>query len=278
MTAILSCTMEDLYLFNLPFAVYSWHKIGIKTLIFLPDPFKKAPNDKLLLATRVIRDLKIGGEIALFNAPADKEATYAQCARLYAASIDGMDISETLITSDADMCVFNAQYWNQFHGAPGVTVIGRDLVPEGQYPMCYVSMNCELWHEVMNIRLRPLQVCLDELLGGIECENFRGNYWAKDQETIYRSIDEAHRLHRPGANILRCVDRAAPGTQFATRRADRDGWVVTPDIIDAHLPRPGYTGENIEKILSLFQTMYPEDNHSWMYAYWKEYLNLMGNE
>lgn len=269
MTAVLSCTYDDLYLFNLPFAVYSWHKIGVSCIVFIPSQ-KGTQALKAVYVVGTIIKMCPCVDFHFFDCPVDKQATYAQCSRLYGAALDDVAMEETLITADADMCVFDRKYWQGYNGYPGVTVIGRDLTPERQYPMCYISMDATTWREVMEIRLRSYQQCLDDLLADIECENFRGNYWGKDQETIHDAIWRV-----PTPQYLHFVDRAAPGTQFATRRADRDGWVVSPDIIDAHLPRPGYTEENFLRIRNLFHTMYPEADHSWMTEYRNEYVKLM---
>jgi len=94
--------------------------------------------------------------------------------------------------------------------------------------------------------------------------------WDKDQETIYQDLVY-------GAWPIKKHFRAKSPHQFATRRADRDGWPneIPTDIIDAHLPRPGYTEENFAKILNLFQTMYPEDDFQWMLDYRNEYVKLI---
>jgi hypothetical protein len=201
----------------------------------------------------------------------DKAATYAQCSRLYAAALPDIPYDEVLITGDVDMAVFTTQFYFDAIKPYFITVIGADLVPEKQYPMCYIATSAKYWREMMWIREgETVQEKLDQLLGHIECDHFKGNYWGKDQETAWNHII-ASGLPR----IL--VDRAAPGTQFATRRADRDGWpqVIPPDIIDAHLPRPGYTEENFAKILNLFQTMYPNEDFDWMVEYRNEYVKLI---
>jgi hypothetical protein len=122
----------------------------------------------------------------------------------------------------------------------------------------------------LRAQMAEMQQKLDQLLGHIECDHFRGNMWAKDQETAYNHIIAS------GLPMIKTF-RASPGTQFATRRADRDGWpqVIPPDIIDAHLTRPGYTEENFAKILNLFQSMYPDDNFDWMVEYRNEYVKLI---
>lgn len=271
MKAILSCTADDLYSFNLPFAVYSWYKMGIDCVVFMPVD-SDSPGDgrhlRLGFAAGMCGNIAPKTIIHRLQAPYDKVATYAQCARLYAAAIAGLDPTDVLVTSDADMCVFNAAYWQQFDYNGAVNIVGADLVPDGQVPMCYIAAPLVGWRNFMQIDGRSVQQCLDDLLGPIQAENFRGNYWAKDQETAFKSLQV---LPFP---IVRHL-RAAEGTQFATRRADRDGWQVNKDIIDAHLPRPGYTEDNFYNIYALFKEMYPSDDLAWMEKYWDEWLELM---
>jgi len=270
MKAILSCTADDLYSFNLPFAVYSWYKLGIDCIVFVPvDEYNATDGAVLRLGWAMgwCSMIAPNTQFKRFIAPADKVATYAQCARLYAAAIPDLD-ADILITSDADMCVFDHGYWDEFDYDAWVNIIGADLVPEGQLPMCYIAAPVVGWRHLMKINGRGYQDCLDDLLGSIKAEHFRGNYWGKDQETAWRQIIL-------GDLPIQTHHRAQRGTQFATRRADRDGWQVTPDIIDAHLPRPGHTDENFAKIFWLFEEMYPEEDHMWMERYRDEYLELM---
>ena len=265
MTAVLSVTYDDLYLFNLPFAVYSWHKVNAGSLIIAPYVTRDAAA-KVEAVDRCMRAIGCHFRWKYFASTKDKEATYAQCARLYAASIPYLDVDETLVTADADMCVFDPDFWHQFEGQESVNIIGADLVPENQVPMCYITAPVFGWWTFMKIRTRRFQQCLDDLLDGIETDNFRGNYWAKDQEEAYNRILAA------SPPILK-HNRAIPGTQLASRRADRDGWPasIPTDIIDAHLPRPGNTPENFAKIKKLFATMYPGCDLRWMQQYYEEY-------
>lgn len=270
MKAILSCTPDDAYSFSLPFAVYSWYLCGINSMVFIPDtPYDLSNAEVLRFGYAMGTTERICPTVRFerFEAPPHKQATYAQCARLYAAA--DRDIKEDiLITTDVDMCVFNGDYWGEFDYDAAINIIGADLTPPGQYPICYISAPVVAWRNFMQINRRPLQKCLDDLLGNIEAENFRGNYWAKDQETVHTQLQSYYAL------VMEHL-RAKPGTQFATRRADRDGWNITKDIIDAHLPRPGYTEENFAKIFALFETMYPDHDHAWMLEYRKTFMSLM---
>jgi hypothetical protein len=273
MTAILSCTADDLYAFNLPFAVYSWHKIGVSCLVIAPKDEYNAGDGQIFrlgYALGTCSKVAPGTRVARFVAPKEKVATYAQCARLYAAAITNLD-SDILITSDADMCVFDQAYWDQLDYNGSVNLIGTDLVPTGQVPMCYIAAPLVGWRNFMDIGSRTFQQCLDDLLGHLEAEHFRGNYWAKDQETAFLALD------RSPYPIVKHL-RAKEGTQFATRRADRDGWAIPSDIIDAHLPRPGCTSANFTKIVELFRMKYPHDDLLWMHEYFNEYTSLMAKD
>ena len=130
-------------------------------------------------------------------------------------------------------------------------------------------MPAKTWRQVMWITAgEPAQKYLDELLGPLECEHFKGNYWSKDQETIY------NQLSLNGWPVVK-DNRTNGFNSFATRRNDRDGWLeVSPAeyLIDAHLPRPGYTEENFSKIFNLFRQMYPYEDLNWMVEYRNEFI------
>jgi hypothetical protein len=270
MKAIISTTYDDQYLFYHPITTWAWNKLGIDVICFMPYWHPGDYPDNLLLAETYTMKMKMRIIEVGFKAPNHKAPTYAQCSRLYAAALPDIDDNELLVTSDVDMATFMP---TPFLGAndDAITIIGADLVPEKQFPMCYIIMSAKNWREVMWIRKgESVQNKLDQELGHIECEHFRGNLWARDQELAYNHIVAS------GLPIVK-VNRAAPGTQFATRRADRDGWpqIIPPDIIDAHLSRPGYKEENFAKILNLFQTMYPNDDFTWMVEYRNEYVKLI---
>lgn len=271
MTAIISITHDDKYLFYLPIVAWTWNKIGCDVVVIGPDLGVETTDDRieLIIDTRWENDISF--HWVGFNATPEKAATYAQCSRLYAAGFRRLlPDDEVLITSDVDMAVFNKEYFETAQDGR-IHVYGADLVPEGQYPICYVAMTGATWRDVMDIKLgETMQDKLDQLLGNLECEHFRGNYWCKDQETVYNQLNNGN-WHPVIHN------RAKLPHQFATRRADRDGWPdePAPDIIDAHLPRPGYTEENFEKIVRLFTTMYPNEDFTWMRDYRDKYVRLI---
>lgn len=278
MKAILSTTYDDRYFFFLPIVAWSWNKIGVDVINFLPAAASDTDYNKYLewlprtnLIHNTIHDMGIKCEFQYFNCPDHKAATYAQCSRLYGACLD-LPEDEILVTADVDMAIFGKYLFTK-HAT--LDIYGADLVPEGQVPMCYVSAPVSYWRGIMDINGRNLQECLNELVGSIECEHFRGNQWSLDQGTLYKQL---FGLNKP---LLHAYQhwRGRPGTQFAGNRVDRDdnNWreYVNPSLIDAHLWRPGFSEENFEKILNLFEAMYPEEDFMWMIDYRNQYLKLI---
>lgn len=265
MKAVVSTTYDDKYLFFLPIITWCWNKLGVDVICFMPI-WRTQDQIKNMVVTNALKGMKC--DIGYFDCPPHKEATYAQCSRLYAAALD-LPEDEVIITSDVDMGIFSLPYYVKTCANKSVsfTVHGVDLVPTQQLPMCYIVAPSKLWREAFDTS-KGFQKCLDDLLGHIECESFRGNYWGADQEQAYLKIKD---------NVFG-VHRARRGTQFAMNRVDRDdiNWrsYLGPDLIDAHLWRPGYTEENFANILELLQTQYPEDNFQWMIDYRNEYIKL----
>jgi len=273
MKAIISSTYTDIYLWNLPIVTWCWNRLGVDVICFMPihpDPYNCLTGD-LVIKTIIDNGLKC--ERKYFFAPLHKEATYAQCSRLYGACLD-LSEDEQLIVSDIDMAFFSKNYIQD--AVPDIIdIYGADLVPDGQFPMCYLSGTVKTWREV--IGEGSYQQKLDDLLGHIECEHMRGNYWSKDQQTIWELLTKA-------SNETRDIDflthkRARPGTQFAANRYDRDDSFLldrlSPDTIDYHMPRPGYEDGNFNQILNVLKYHYPSDDFGWLTNYTEKYRSLL---
>lgn len=204
----------------------------------------------------------------------DREVTYFQCARLFGACLDMPD-DEIVITSDIDMAVFGNQFTQPF--PYGFEIYGSDLVPPNQFPICYIKAPVKYWRQAFNISTpgdgweisTPFEY-LEKMLGAIQCDNMRGNYWSRDQEHAFNKITESG---IPLVNITRTNGH----NQFAMRRMDRDGWDQgnPQEVIDAHLPRPGHDLKNFNKIKDLFHAVYPQDDLTWMVEYHEKYLSLL---
>lgn len=268
--AIISSTYDDRYLYFIPLATWCWNKLGVDVICFLPHSDYMGSEAKNQVPAQIIRDTiqkyNLRCDLHYFNAPENKKPTYSQCSRLYGACLD-LPEDEVLITSDVDMAVFKMPEY-----VDNITIFGIDLVPEGQYPICYASATVKMWRKYFEIEGKTYQKCLDNLLGNIEAEHFRGNYWGKDQETLFNKTS-GHQFPPFG------VKRARPNTQFADYRVDRDdiNWrsYVNDELVDAHLWRPGYTDENFANILELLTIKYPEENFQWLIDYTNAYKQLL---
>lgn len=264
MKAIISTTYDDKYFFFLPIVVWCWNKLGVKVLCFSPVPASKSDTKKQQIVGNAFSKLNLSGnEWVNFSAPSHKEATYAQCSRLFAGLPND---NEILIISDADMITFAIPPYDHNH----FTVFGSDLVPEKQYPMCYVSAESNLWNKFFSKGRSP-QICLDNILGDIECESFAGNYWSKDQEELFNGIAS----YAP----VSTYPRAKPGTQFASNRLDRDDSFLldrlSPEIFDYHMPRMGFELNNFNQILNVLRYFYPNEDFQWLIDYRNEYIKLL---
>lgn len=264
MKAIISTTYSDTYLYFLPITTWCWNRLNVDVICFIPFP-EWEDTEKMLLISNTMGNNGMGFSGHYFSASEHKEATYAQCSRLYGACLD-LPENEILITGDIDMAMFKVPEYTS--GA--FNIFGSDLTPPKQFPICYLMATVKEWRSAFDLNGKSYQECLDGLLGSIEAESFRGNYWCKDQEEAYNKISKVSRIEKV---------RAKEGTQFATKRVDRDDLHymdrLDKDIIDAHLWRPGYTEENFPKILELLQYFYPEDDFNWLKKYTEEYIKLL---
>jgi len=266
MKAVISTTYDDKYLFSLPIVTWCWNKLGVDVVCFMPFGEKEDIEKSRLVNDTIMANCPSKNNMqAYFIAPKHKEATYAQCSRLFASALD-LPEEEILITSDADMALFELpSYIN------GFTITGSDLTPLKQYPICYLAANVKEWRSTFGINGKTYQECLDELLGGIEATEFRGNYWSKDQEHAYNCISVNPSVYH--------VARSNGITKFARNRCDRDDdyWKddLKPTMIDAHLWRPGYDAINFEKIMYLLNKMYPNENFDWLKEYRENYIKLL---
>ena len=263
MTAIISTTYDDKYLYFLPITTWCWNKLGVDVICFVPIEKTGSDYDKISLAMEYCNNYKLS--VYQFEAPEHKEATYAQCLRNYGAAVDGLDENELLCTSDIDMICFRQPPYNNM-----LTVWGSDLVPQGQMPMCYITGTVKQWKEAFGIGNRTYQQCIDDLLGDDECKDYRGNRWSRDQELAHDCISKLnHSL----------VPRAREGTQWAKNRLDRDDSYILDRLNlsneDFHMNRPGYEDKNFQIILTILQYHYPQEDFGWLVSYNEEYKKLL---
>jgi len=264
MIAVLSATEHDFYAMPLPFAVYSWNKLpmGFSCIVFVP----KGNNPKIDLAKKYCHSSTVFYE---FDAEEKRIPTFSQVSRIFGAATEmaQLQLNTLMITGDSDLCVFSDFFQKMDDGC--IHVVGHDLTPDDQYPMCFIGMPVYEWGVVMEIN-KSYQSHIADLINPIEGLNIRGEQWSYDQWKIKKQLDKS------GKNII--FHKRSDGTNcFAKNRADRDSWQnFNPyDIIDAHLPRPLTDEANFNKVYELFKIKYPTDNLDWMVEYYNEYKKLL---
>lgn len=284
MKAVISTTYSDTYLYFLPITVFCWNKLNVDVICFMPlDMSDGERNLKFGFIEGVMDKQGMKYQVELFDAPEHKEATYAQCSRLYGACLD-LPEDEIICIGDVDMLPFQALK-NCIDNSivefgDMINVLGIDLVPEGQTPMCYAWGSVKQWRKAYQYAygkgyydkdyFKTYQEHLDLLLGDIDCENMRGNYWCKDQQELNSMLKKAVKVEHL---------RAREGTQFAKARVDRTdtNWrsYVNDELIDAHLWRDGFTDANFANILELLTMKFPDEDFTWLENYNSEYKKLL---
>lgn len=274
MKAIISTTLDDKYQFFLPIVSWCWNKLEIDVICFCRTIDEKHPDGLMARAALIgatLEEQKLRIEMPTFSCPIDKEATYAQISRMYASSLRNIPNEEVLISGDVDMVVMK----NIFDGANEGFLfnLGYDLVPDNQLPMCYTWGEAGTWDFIFEIKGKSLQECLDQQLGHEEMINMRGCLWSRDQEIMAKAFSKYNY-----ASTIR-IPRAREGTTFANHRLDRDDQFIldrlSPDIIDFHMPRPGYEENNFNIILTVLKYFYPNDNFQWLIDYRQNYISLL---
>lgn len=275
MKVVISSTYDDKYFWFIPLVAWLWNKLNIQTICFVPLRIPFTSNEKDIPKMYGLKEIAIRQNMILefFICPNYKEATYAQVARLYAAAIDFLPEDEVLITSDCDMGVFGQKFQQlndgQIHSFGGDLI---DIHEAKQYPLCYIAMPVKEWRRIMDIDGKTYQQCLDETVGVIECDHFRGNQWSLDQNTIYNQFKKH--------DVIPIIhNRAKYPERFARNRLDRDDSFLldrlSPDNVDYHFPRPGYEENNFNQILTVLKYHYPNEDFNWLVDYRTAYLKLL---
>lgn len=171
-------------------------------------------------------------------------ATFAQVARLYAASWPNIGDSDYLMTSDADMLPLS-DYW---HMSDTFTTWGRDLT-DYHFPMCYLGGYAYQWKQLMGMQDSHT---IDAMNRDIRIQQ---NMWILDQDIATEKINAFGAVRR----IDRGVDRS---TGYPVGRLDRSAWRFDQRVtyIDCHLPHDFTTNpksrRNVEQLYDNLRTKY----------------------
>lgn len=264
MKVILSCTDNPLYSFYIPIVALAWRMLGVTYPCFIiPEKRSKAMQYAIDSA----------GSINWIETKfkKDREITYFQVARLLHNGASG-GYNDYVITSDIDMIAFRPliDAIERQLTLQNFVIVGADLTPESQYPMCYAAAYERTWDKVFNPDRLSFEELLEKNAGHVEGDNIRGNFWCLDQEILKNTVDNS------GVDVAKIDRRISDSQRTARNRADRDGWNFdNKGLWDSHLKRPGYENDNVKTIIDLLKAQHPKENFDWISEYRNLFVTLL---
>lgn len=158
---------------------------------------------------------------------------------LYCALVD----SDLVMTSDVDMLTMNSKLIDtalKKWGDKGSTTFAvlRDVLPAGQFAICYSVAEPLTWSEVFQIRsIQDVRKRLNQLFEKLNSQEYQGSHggygWFLDQEYLYEQVFNSET--NGTLNLLKFSD-----AETGHRRLDRVfhrgplKWIVIPLIIQHH--------------------------------------------
>lgn len=271
--AVVSTNDNDDYLFYLPIVSWAWAKLGWGIVFYKPWDYNKRFNLAIETSCSVVPHQLLWNysPYPTPDYPLNKvrDETMAQCSRLYAANMGGMQDDDLIMTSDVDMLPLS-DYWRGLPDA--ITCYGRNL-SDVHFPICYIQASRKNWVEIMNLSGDTYKDMFRDLKEFSQSQSdIKEEAWCVDQDLI------TDRLNKQALNR---VDRPiSPYTGYPVGRVDRSAWersLEQSERIDAHLPRAGYTDENFAKVKALIKECFlvEENEICWMDEYRKKYISLM---
>lgn len=148
-----------------------------------------------------------------------KSSFVAQNVRSLACAFQSTELA---MTSDVDMLPASSSYFDEIASRAlesSAFTIGRDVLPQGQVPICYNIAPPGTWSKVFRLNSEvPIEEKLKQLWGtALERGPYSGTHggdgWHFDQEFLYQLLAE---FEKGGGRVLRLLDSAT-----GHRRLDR---------------------------------------------------------
>lgn len=257
------------YLYFTPLVCWAWRKFGWEPIVFYRGE------------TNTITDLMTVYRFKAYHIrhiePIEgiRDATLAQCSRLYAGCLnsydDGINDDDYLMLGDADMLALS-DHWKP--NTSKVTVYNHDLTGFGEIPMCYVGAPVTMWREIMNLKDVSYNEALKRDISHYPNAKDQDFYkwWGCDQQIL------TARLKEYGTGKIDFINRGQGSHGYARGRVDRGsgGWVLDqPELIDAHLQQQTHhSQEKIESLMQLLRHVWPGEDFTWFEDYTKEFKRL----
>lgn len=275
------------YFFYLPLTTLLWKELvnydPIVLLTGTPKEWLDIPKRKLALE----KTKQFGGDVYfLGNIQNVRSSTLAQVSRLYAGGLVLAD-DVYVLTSDVDMWPLQKNYFYQQDFQKKLHLYyANAYAPKIKYPICYMGAYVKVWREIMGLgnpylgddtlyfQKKTQYTIMNSLLTDCITKNLPSTAsawenWLFDEELFGKVLQkwpgfptQCQMIHRNGGPPEGRVDRA--GWQFDS---------LLPTHIDAHLVRPGYSGDNWVKIDKLLKALLDEVNYQKAIEYRGQFIS-----
>ena len=258
--AVVSSTDDPKYAFFLPIVCRLWKEIGYEPLVLLVrGDWKKAVLDV------VLNECSYYKQEWIYPVVGFKPSTAAQVSRLYATASEEIGADDWVLTSDADMLVFDRSWFIPEKDAAKFTIYGGDAYAgKPRWPICYIGARASTWKSHFSVFSGDN---VNSAMGR-ELDKGRVDDWNLDENIAGELITPDRAVVKPRG--------WAEGR--ALHRQDRAAWSPSPGpYFDCHALRPGYAFDNWYKLLSLLRFHAPSLG-DWAEGYWRTFVKETGKE
>lgn len=247
--AVLSTTSNHDYDFYAPITCRLWKEIvGFEPLTIVVNRNQTA--DRLNVVAQSC------GIATIRHIPAESDIPIqhiAQVSRLLACTLPGIKDDDILMTADVDMWPLQKAYF-QVMAPTLVNLYGSNIYAgSNRHPMCYVAAPASEWRRM----LQPIGIDTSSMSAALASVKWNPDrLWDTDEDMLEQMIS-----WYGGKNACSCKTRPGSRHGFMGQRVDRGRWVYDgkeADLIDAHLPRPGYGVETWARVRRLIEDYCPQ--------------------
>lgn len=250
--AVISATASHDYDFYAPITARLWKEIVGFTPMLI---FAQTPKTDLTERTKFVVDeyFKSGGVSMMWAAGEVAVQHLAQVSRLFGCTHPEVKDDDILMTADVDMWPLQKAYFQVM--APSLmNLYGSNIYGStNRQPMCYVAASVAEWRK----RLQSIGIDTSSMSAALASVKWNADrLWDTDEDMLELMIDR-----NGGKNACSCKTRPGSRHGFMGQRVDRGRWIYEQrevDLIDAHLPRPGYGDETYARIRRLIADYCPQ--------------------
>lgn len=257
------------YAFFTPVISLLWGTRGYRPLLLLVgEAAEWVADPRLRLALE--RSREVGAEVYFVpRCGGVRTSAVAQVARIFGASAPGVTEDDYLLVSDADMLPLGSWVGGGRDKSKDLQLYYSNAYDQStyvHYPMCYVGATAKIWrdvtgclaHEARSSGSRPvaLEEAVEEGLQGVPQDE--AGAWNYDERLLGQMISRWRGEH---PTKVQEISRTFVEGEWRIDRSDWDATMVRvrergslAGVADAHVPRPGFAGENwlrVREVLAL---------------------------